>query len=81
MVPQWGVAGWQQAGVTRILTMLLFILIVINTLKVSTVSRRTQYSEKAPLHLTLEHLSAIILPHWRKVFRIFASKTALIQIL
>ena len=48
MVPQWGVAGWQQAGVTRILTMLLFILIVINTLKVSTVSRRTQYSEKAP---------------------------------
>ena len=48
MVPQWGVAGWQQAGVTRILTMRLFILIVINTLtiKVSTVFRGTQYSEK-----------------------------------
>ena len=52
MVPQWGVAGWQQAGVTRILTMRLFILIVINTLtiKVSTVFRGTQYSEKAPVH-------------------------------
>ena len=53
MVPQWGVAGWQQAGVTRILTMRFFILIVINTLtiKVSTVFRGTQYSEKAPVHM------------------------------
>ena len=61
MVPQWGVAGWQQAGVTRILTMLLFILIVINTLKVSTVSEHNiQKRPLLPLHLKLRHLSSNI---------------------